>query len=149
MRSWDTDRVPFRPEQFTRRCRLAGSGGGGRSKIARPAGISFHSHFVQRARHGETFLDLRRLGTHARVVRQLGHDLRVVQMGLAVHLPRPDALAARDAARAPVVRNESETQVVRVDLARRACKKENGINKKNIVYSVCGEVFCWPTNRWA
>lgn len=63
-------------------------------------------HFVQRTRHGETLLHLRRFGTHARVVCQLGHDLRVIQVRFAVHLSRSDAVAARHAAWAPVVRDE-------------------------------------------
>lgn len=63
-------------------------------------------HFVQRARRGKALFNFWRFGADARVVRQLGHDLSVIQMGLTVHFSRSDSFAARHAARAPVVRHE-------------------------------------------
>lgn len=65
-----------------------------------------YSHLVHRARHREALFDLGRFGTDARVVRQLCHDLSVIQVSFAVHFSRPDPFAARDAARAPIVRDE-------------------------------------------
>lgn len=138
---------------------IGGGGEGGEGRNRKLKSTSRRLHFVQRARHGETFLHFRRFGSDARVVRQLRHDLRVVQMRFAVYFSHPDPVAASDAARAPIVGNEpigkgekknKKTGVPGVTQElpwiapgkdfRRRCR---------VVYIVCGDVFCWLTNRWA